>query len=96
MKRASRREIAMLANLDNAGQAETHRESWWHMMSITDRERAVGVAGLTREKAHMPLAAFSNVERERIRLALQAHIARMESIVQCMAAHNTNVHGLLH
>jgi len=96
MKPLSRREAATMANLDDVGQAETHREHWWHMLPLIDRERAVGVAGLTRSHAHMPLAAFSDAERERVRLAIAKHVATMELIARCMAPHNTNAHGYLH
>lgn len=96
MRAPSRKEHRALVNLESVGQAETNREHWWHMMPLVHRERAVGVAGLTREHAHLPLAAFSDAERERVRLAIATHVAHMELIARCMAAHNTNVHGYLH
>jgi hypothetical protein len=92
MKAPNRREAAALA----AGAAEMNREEWWHLLPLRDRERAVGVAGMPRERAALPLATFNDQDRERVRLALAAHIAQMEAIARCMAAHNTNVQGWLH
>jgi hypothetical protein len=92
MRAPTRREAAALA----AGAAEMHREDWWAMLPLRDRERAVGVAGMPRERAAMPLATFNDQDRERVRLALAAHIAQMEIIARCMAAANTNVQGWLH
>lgn len=96
MRAPSRKEQRALVNLENVGQAEVNREHWWHMLSIIDRERAMGVAGLTRAHARLPLAAFSDAERERVRLAVAIHVSRMEVVARCMAAHNTTVYGLLH
>jgi len=76
--------------------AETNREDWWHMLPLRERERAIGVAGLARERAAMPLATFSDIERERVRLAIQCHLTQMEMVMRCMAASNTNVQGMLH
>ena len=92
MKAPTRREAAALA----AGAAEMNREEWWHLLPLRDRERAVGVAGMPRERAAMPLATFNEQDRERMRLALAAHVAQMQIIAQCMAAANTNVQGWLH
>jgi hypothetical protein len=92
MKAPTRREAAALA----AGAAESNRDAWWNMLPLRDRERAVGVAGMQRERAALPLATFSDQEREQVRLALSSHIAQMETIIRCMAAHNTNVQGWLH
>lgn len=96
MRAPSRKEAAALVDLDNVGQAETNREHWWHMMSLQDRERAMGVAGLTREHAHWPLAKFSEAERERVRLAIATHISRMELVARCMAPAWSTVNGWLH
>ena len=96
MKTPTRREAAALARLDDVGAAETNREEWWHLLPLRERERAVGVAGMPRERAALPLATFNDQDRERVRLALAAHIAQMGLIVQCMAAHNTNRAGYLH
>lgn len=76
--------------------AETSREDWWHMLPLRERERAIGVAGMARERASMPLATFSDVERERVRLAIQCHLTQMEMVMRCMAASNTNLQGYLH
>lgn len=73
-----------------------NREDWWHRLPLKERERAMGVAGLQRERAVLPLATFSDAERARVRSALGWHIAQMELIVRCMAASNTNVNGYLH
>jgi hypothetical protein len=96
MKTPTRKEAAALANLDAVGAAEMNREQWWHMLPLHDRERAVGVAGMPRERALLPLATFNDADRERVRLALAAHIGQMEMIARCMAAHNTNRQGWLH
>jgi hypothetical protein len=92
MKNPTRPEAAAMA----AGAAEMNREHWWHLLPLRERQRALGVAGIPPERASMPLATFSDVERERVRLAVSGHIAQMGLIVQCMAAHNTNVQGFLH
>lgn len=92
MKAPSRREAAALA----AGAAELNREQWWHMLPLRERQRALGVAGIQPDRAAMPLATFTDAERERVRLAVSGHVAQMEMIVRCMAAHNTNVQGYLH
>ena len=96
MKTPTRKEAVALARLDEAGAAEMNREDWWHMVPIVQRERAVGVAGMPRERAHMPLSSFNDQDRERVRLAIAAHIGQMEFIACCMAAHNTNRAGYLH
>lgn len=96
MKRLTQREAAALAALDDVGTAETNRETIWHLMAIQDRERAMGVAGLTREQAHWPLAKFSEAERERVRLAISVHVSRMELIAQCMAPAWSTATGWLH
>lgn len=92
MKAPTRREAAALA----AGSAEMNREQWWHMLPLRERQRALSVAGIQPDRAAMPLATFSDIERERVRLALGGHIAQMQLVVQVMAAHNTNVAGYLH
>jgi hypothetical protein len=90
--KTTRREAAALA----AGAAEMNREQWWHMLPLRERQRALNVAGLEPKRAAMPLATFTDTERERVRLALSGHITQMQLIVQCMYAHNTNVEGWLH
>jgi DNA-binding CsgD family transcriptional regulator len=92
MKAPTRREAAALA----AGAAEMNREQWWHMLPLRERQRALSVAGVQPERAAQPLATFTDTERERVRLALSGHIAQMQLVAQCMAAHNTNVQGYLH
>jgi len=96
MKPLTRREAAALANLDDIGQAETNREQWWHMLPLQERERAMGVAGLTREHAHWPMAKFSEAERERVRLAIAAHVSSMEIIARCMAPAWSTATGWMH
>ena len=85
MKPLTRREAGALANLDEVGQAETNREQWWHMLPLNERERAMGLAGLTREHAHWPIAKFSEAERERVRFAVARHVMQMQAIEKCMA-----------
>lgn len=96
MKTPTRKEAAALARLDEVGAAEMNREQWWHMLPLRERERALSVAGIQPARASLPLATFSDIERERVRLSLSGHIAQMGLIVQCMAAQNTNVQGYLH
>jgi hypothetical protein len=96
MKSLTSKEAAALARLDDVGAAEMNREQWWHMLPARERERAVGVAGMPKERAYLPLATFNDQDRERVRLAIATHIAQMQLIAQCMAAHNTTVQGYLH
>jgi len=96
MKTPTRKEAAALARQDAAGAAEMNREHWWHMLNLRDRERAMALAGMPKERASLPLATFNDADRERVRLALSTHMAQMELITRCMAAHNTNVAGWLH
>ena len=96
MRAPTRKEVVALASLDDIGQAETNREQWWHMLSLQDRERAMGVAGLTREHAHWPMAKFSEAEREQVRLAIAAHVSRMELVARCMAPAWSTATGWLH
>lgn len=79
-----------------AGAAEMNREQWWHMLPLRERQRALAVAGLPIERASMPLATFSDGDRERIRVAIGGHLAQMQLVAQCMAASNTNAQGYLH
>ena len=92
MKTPTRREATALA----AGAAELNREQWWHILPMRERQRALSVAGIQADRAAMPLATFTDAERERVRLALSGHIAQMQLVAQCMAAHNTTVEGWLH
>jgi hypothetical protein len=92
MKAPTRREAAALA----AGAAEMNREQWWHMLPMRERVRALSVSGIDPKRAALPLATFTDTERERVRLALSGHITQMQLICQCMAAHNTDTNGYLH
>lgn len=92
MKRPTRHEAAALA----AGAAEMNREHWWHLLPLRERTRALNVAGLDPKRAALPLATFTDTERERVRLALTGHIMQMELIIKCMFPHNTNVEGWMH
>jgi hypothetical protein len=96
MKTPTRKEAAALARQDGAGSAEMNREQWWHMLPLIDRQRAVGLAGMPKERASMPLATFTDAERERVRVVIARHVATMELVAQCMQAHNTTVQGYLH
>jgi hypothetical protein len=93
MKNPTRKDAAPQ---DAAGAAEMSREQWWHMLPLRDRQRAVSVAGLATERAAMPLATFTDAERERVRAAISCHVTKMEIIAKCMAASNTNANGYLH
>ena len=96
MRTPTRKEVAALTRQDEAGAAEMNREQWWNMLPAVERERAVGVAGMSRERAYMPLASFSDADRARIRAAIFSHVTNMELIARCMAPSNTNVQGYLH
>ena len=96
MKAPTRKEAAALATQDAAGAAETARETMWHLLPLRDRQRALSVAGLPVERAAMPMATFTDAERERVRGAIAVHVTRMELAAQCMHASNTNVQGYLH
>jgi hypothetical protein len=96
MKPTTRRERAALAQADTIGEAEANRDAWWLTIDLRTRQRACGVAGLPKEQAEMPLVYFSDADRQRVRLALAAHIGQMELIIKCMSARNTNVQGWLH
>jgi hypothetical protein len=96
MRTPTSKEVAALTRQDDVGAAEMNREQWWHMLPAIERERAVGVAGMARERAYQPLATFSDADRARIRAAIFSHVTNMELIARCMAASNTNVHGWLH
>ncbi len=96
MKTPTRKERAALTHVDKIADAEVTRWAAWEAVSHTDRLRAVGVSGLTRERASDPMASFTDAERARIRSALADHIARMEFIIQCMNGSNTTRQGFLH
>jgi len=94
--KTERSELAALAQADTIGTAEVNREEWWHRIDLRDRQRAVGVAGLQKERASMPLATFADDERAHIRAALGVHVMQMELIAKCFNPSNTNVFGYLH
>lgn len=96
MKTPSLKERAALAHADTIGAAETNREEWWHRIALRDRQRAVGVAGLPKERASDPIASFSDAERAHMRAALGVHVMQMELIAKCFNASNTNTFGYLH
>lgn len=96
MKTPTRKERAALENADTIADAEVTRWAAWEAISPTDRMRAVGVAGLPRERASDPIASFTDAERATIRAALAVHISTMEFIIKCMNASNTNRLGYLH
>jgi hypothetical protein len=96
MKTPTRKERAALAHVDTIADAEVTRGAAWEAVSTTDRLRAIGVAGLPRERASDPAASFTDAERAQIRLALTSHIGRMEFIIQCMNGSNTTRQGYLH
>lgn len=96
MKTPTSKERAALAQVDTIADAEVTRWAAWEAVSPTDRMRAVGVAGLPRERASDPAASFTDAERSQIRTALAVHISRMEFIIQCMNSSNTTRQGYLH
>jgi hypothetical protein len=96
MKTPTRKERAALAHVDTIADAELTRWAAWEAVSPTDRLRAIGVAGLPRERASAPAASFTDAERAQIRTALAAHIARMQFVIQCMNGSNTTRQGYLH
>jgi hypothetical protein len=96
MKTPSRKEAAVLARLDTAGDAENRREHWWHLMPARDRGRALQLAGLDKDRAINPLATFTDAEREKIRRAVDTHVHNMGLILHALQARNTNIHGYLH
>lgn len=96
MKTPSRKEAAALARLETIGDAENRREDWWHLMPVVERQRAMSLAGLDKARAIMPLATFTDAERKKMRLALDAHVQSMTLIMQALHPRNTNVHGYLH
>ena len=100
MKTPTRNESAAMAQAtskaEEISEAETNRADWWTVIPLSDRLRAMGVAGLTKERASAPFASFTNGERELIRVSLSIHISRMETIMRCMNDSNTNAFGWLH
>jgi hypothetical protein len=96
MKTPTSKERAALAQVDTIADAEVTRWAAWEAVSPNDRLRAIGVAGLPRERASDPAASFTDAERAQIRTALAAHIGRMEFVIQCMNPSNTTRQGYLH
>jgi hypothetical protein len=96
MKTPTRKERAALAHVDTIADAEVARWAAWEAVSPNDRMRAIGVAGLPRERASDPAASFTEAERAQIRTALAVHIARMEFVIQCMNGSSTTRQGYLH
>lgn len=96
MKTPTDKEHAALARQEVYAKAERNRADWWLTIPLRDRQRAVGVAGLAKECAEMPLVDFNDTDREHIRLAIGKHIATMELIQKCMAGSATTVQGYLH
>lgn len=90
------REAVEKADREQAGSAENRREQWWHLMPIQERQRAVSLAGLDKNRAILPLATFTDAERTQVRLAIEAHVHRMGLIAQALHARNTPIHGYLH
>lgn len=96
MKNPTSKEAAVLSKAETIANAEQTRWAAWEAVSLVDRQRAVGVAGLPKARASDPIATFTDAERAQIRAALYNHVARMEFIMQCMNASNTNGMGWLH
>lgn len=96
MKTPSRKEVAAITHAETIAEAELTRWAAWEAVSQNDRLRAIGVAGLPRERASDPAASFTDAERVQIRTALTAHIGRMEFVIQCMNGSNTTRQGYLH
>lgn len=96
MKTPTLKERAALAQADTIGQAEANRADWWELLPLQHRQRAVGVAGMPKERAALPIATFNDADRERVRLAIAVHVGQMELIAACMAGRNTTARGWLH
>lgn len=96
MKTPTRKELAALAHVDTIADAEVTRWASWEAVSPTDRMRAIGVAGLPRERASDPAASFTDAERAQIRTALAVHITRMQFVIDCMNGSNSTRQGYLH
>lgn len=96
MKTPTRKERAALAHVDTIADAEVTRWAAWEAVSQNDRLRAIGVAGLPRERASDPASSFNDAERAQIRTALTVHITRMQFVIDCMNGSNTTRQGYLH
>jgi hypothetical protein len=96
MKTPTSKELAALAHVETIADAELTRWAAWEAVSPNDRLRAIGVAGLPRERASDPAASFTDAERAQIRMALSVHIGRMQFVIECMNGSNTTRHGYLH
>jgi len=96
VKNPTRKEATALSKAEAVALGEQTRWAAWEAVSLVDRQRAIGVAGLPKERATDPIASFTDAERARIRAAIYNHIARMEFIMQCMNPANTNAMGWLH
>lgn len=96
MKTPTRKERAALAHVDTIADAEVTRWAAWEAVSPNDRMRAIGVAGLPRERASDTAASFTDSERAQIRTALAVHITRMQFVIDCMNGSNTTRQGYLH
>jgi hypothetical protein len=96
MKTPARKELIAMQRAEAVADGEMFRWELWEAIDPISRMRAIGVAGLPRERAADPMAKFTDDERARIRSALMIHVSRMEFIVQLMAASNTTRQGYLH
>jgi hypothetical protein len=96
MKTPTSKELAAVAHVCTIAAAEQNRADWWQVIDIRDRQHALDVARLSKDRATDPIAAFSDDERARIRMAISVHVSRMTFVAKCFEASNTNVNGYLH
>ncbi|MGZ8301225.1 MAG: hypothetical protein ACXW2U_00825 [Telluria sp.] len=85
MKTPTASELLTLAAIDRMARVERSRSDWWELLPLRDRQRAMGVAGMTKEQAAQPLASFTDAERRQIALAISQHCGQMELVAQCMS-----------
>lgn len=96
MKTPNRKETIAMQRAEAVAEGEMFRWELWEEIALIDRMRAIGVAGLPKERAGNSMAQFTDDERARIRGALLIHVSRMTTIATLMAASNTNRQGYLH
>ncbi len=84
--KTTRPEMLTVAAIDRAARANQARADLWAMLPLRERERACGVAGLTKAHAALPLDQFTDREREQMYHGIAVHVGHMELIAQCMSA----------
>lgn len=96
MKTPARKEVIAMQRAEAVADGELSRWELWEAIDPISRMRAIGVAGLPKDRASNSMAQFTDDERARIRAALLVHVSRMEFIVKLMTASNTTRQGYLH